>query len=441
MGGSDSETVEQWDNDVNDDNEVMEKHILSKSTFIRGVQCLKSLYLNKKRPFLRDKIPQERLLVFKRGHKVGEMAHAMFPGGINMSPGHPSAYRKAIIRTQEQINEGYPVIYEAAFQHEQVMILLDILVHTQNGWHAYEVKSSASISETYLMDAALQHYVIRGSGLEITGISIIHINREYVREEEIDVHHLFSIVDVTDEALSRRQYVAEQIRKEKETLLLTKSPLIEVGPHCHEPYDCDFIGHCWKKVPKPAALPPLENFKAETITGLKKVTGKVGFIKFLTIKTAIPAYRGTKPYQEIAFAYCIKTEKREKFVIFGHEENPHIKLVPELAKDISGLDTLICFGQDSLCKLFPKKIKIIDLLNAVLENSSLQKTRHGESLLGKIIEISRSEIEMPAYGSDAVCTHHYLEEYPSAEVSESIKEYASKWTEGIARLHGFLVNS
>jgi len=52
----------------------MEKHVLSKSTFIRGNQCLKSLYLNKKRPFLRDKLSPEQLEKFRRGHNVGFLA-------------------------------------------------------------------------------------------------------------------------------------------------------------------------------------------------------------------------------------------------------------------------------------------------------------------------------------------------------------------------------
>lgn len=62
----------------------MEKHILSKSAFIRGVQCLKSLYLNKKRPFLRDRISDAQQAVFKRGTDVGVLARQLFPCGVDM---------------------------------------------------------------------------------------------------------------------------------------------------------------------------------------------------------------------------------------------------------------------------------------------------------------------------------------------------------------------
>lgn len=64
----------------------MEKHILSKSTFIKGYHCLKSLYLYKNRIFLRDKITAEQRAKFKRGHEVGDLAQDLFPGGIDVSP-------------------------------------------------------------------------------------------------------------------------------------------------------------------------------------------------------------------------------------------------------------------------------------------------------------------------------------------------------------------
>ncbi|MDZ7740732.1 MAG: hypothetical protein U5Q03_03020 [Bacteroidota bacterium] len=81
----------------------MEKHILSKSTFIRGVQCLKSLYLNKKRPFLRDRLSAEQRAKFSRGHEVGLLAQELFPGGTDLKPKSPALYRKAVRATADLI--------------------------------------------------------------------------------------------------------------------------------------------------------------------------------------------------------------------------------------------------------------------------------------------------------------------------------------------------
>jgi len=229
----------------------MEKHLLSKSTFIRGNQCLKSLYLNKKRPFLRDRLSPEQLAKFKRGHKVGELAQHLFPGGIDLKPKSPSQYRKKVLETEQIIQtDSYNTLYEVAFQYDRLLILLDIL-HKENGnWSAYEVKSSLHLSETYLLDAAFQYYVISNQNIQLKDFFLVYVNKDYDFSQALDLNKLFIKESVLDRVLKRQTYIREQVVREKEALLLEKSPPIAVGLHCTKPYPCDFIGHCWKNIPK-----------------------------------------------------------------------------------------------------------------------------------------------------------------------------------------------
>jgi len=226
----------------------MEKHILSKSTFIRGSQCLKSLYLNKRRPFLRDSLSQEQIAIFQRGTKVGVIAQQLFPGGVDVRPKSPKLYKKSVADTLEQIANGTPVIYEATFQHNGVLIMLDILVRRNNKWFAYEVKSSLSVSETYLLDASVQYYVITNSGIQLEDFFIVHMNRDYVKNGEINYNELFIKESVKNTATKNLNLVENQIEEQKEILNYQHSPKIEIGPHCSNPYPCDFHGHCWKGV-------------------------------------------------------------------------------------------------------------------------------------------------------------------------------------------------
>jgi len=234
----------------------MEKHLLSKSTFIRSTQCLKSLYLHKNRSFLKDRLSAEQLAKFKRGTDFGILAHQLFPGGINLQPKSPSQYRKAIADTVEQLlSENDFCIYEACFQSDQVLIILDVLERKNGKIYAYEVKSSKAISPTYFKDAALQYYVIQNSGIEIEDFSIIYMNENYIQdtegdEKKLDLNQLFIIKSVLPEIYDLQAFIKEHIPKAKETLFLKHSPEIEVGPHCNSPYPCDFIGHCWKNIPK-----------------------------------------------------------------------------------------------------------------------------------------------------------------------------------------------
>src|ERR1041385_2627944 len=138
----------------------LEKHILSKSTFLRGLQCSKSLYLYKNFIQLRDAPSPEQQAIFSRGNNVGLLAQKLFPGGVDATPKKRSDNIAAVNRTRELIEAGATVIYEAAFQHQKVLAILDILVKKEDGWYAYEVKSSLKISNTYILDASLQYWVI-----------------------------------------------------------------------------------------------------------------------------------------------------------------------------------------------------------------------------------------------------------------------------------------
>jgi len=56
----------------------MQKHILSKSTFIKGLQCEKALYLSKFHRELRDELSSQKEAIFSQGNKVGQLSNNYF---------------------------------------------------------------------------------------------------------------------------------------------------------------------------------------------------------------------------------------------------------------------------------------------------------------------------------------------------------------------------
>lgn len=238
----------------------MKQHSLSKSSFIRGVQCPKSLYLYKNFYSLRDRLSPETQSKFSRGHNVGLLAQQLFPDGINMKPFSPQQYARAVERTKELILKDTNTIYEAAFSFNDVTVYLDILNFENGSWKAYEVKSSIEVSEIYKMDASLQYYVISNSGIDLASFNIIYINKDYVRGENLDIKKYFLFRDVTEIAILNQSYVQTKVDEFKSLLADKKIPDIGIGTHCHDPYDCDFIGHCWKEIPKQKSVFSLPAF-------------------------------------------------------------------------------------------------------------------------------------------------------------------------------------
>jgi len=403
----------------------MEKHILSKSTFIRGAQCLKSLYLHKNRYFLRDQLSPEQRAKFTRGTNVGLFAQNLFPGGVDCKPKSPSQYQKSVIKTQELVIQGdAEVIYEATFQHDQVLIMLDILTKNDSRWNAYEIKSSLSISETYILDAALQYYVLVNSGIEIDKFFLVHINPNYVLHGDLDIHQLFSFTDVTNEIHGMESFVQEKIKAGKNAAQLKSSPQVDIGPHCHYPYPCDFIGHCWKHIPKPSIfdLPGfgfeekfamygkgqilinqitdltqftpiqqrivqsqqtgLEHFNSKKLKQfLAPIGDKTTFLSFLGYRPAIPVFENFKPYDVLPVNACISSKgnhpsTRYSWFFQNDKSDPQILFFDFVRKYLAASDSIVMFGALSFLEYlnrfgerFPSsksdieeiKVKIIDL--------------------------------------------------------------------------------
>ena len=55
--------------------------ILSKSRYLRGLQCPKALWLIKHRPDLRAESGKTQEVMFEKGRTVGKLARGLFGGG------------------------------------------------------------------------------------------------------------------------------------------------------------------------------------------------------------------------------------------------------------------------------------------------------------------------------------------------------------------------
>ena len=319
---------------------------LSKSRFVSGAQCEKKLYFDLFRKDLKPPVTFQQQKIFNTGHEIGNLAQQAFPGGRDASPAHYPDFSKSLADTREWIRAGVNTIYEAAFQHEGVLAALDIL-HRENGelW-AIEVKSSGSVKEYHLTDAALQYWVMSHAGFKPDKVFLMHINKLYVRQGRIDTKVLFKLVDITEKVLERQDWVTQ---KAGEFRLLQEGhePIIEIGKQCHTPFFCDYIQHCWQHLPPHsvfelnyargkdwdlyhqgiiglADIPddiPLSHRQRIQVDGIKHGLAFVDksaisdflskwiyplyFFDFETVSPAIPIMDGTSPFQQVPFQYSL----------------------------------------------------------------------------------------------------------------------------------------
>ena len=133
---------------------------ISKSAFMRGMQCPKMLWLDRHKPSLKI-IPEEIQARLDAGNDFGDRAMGMFGPYEEMTvyrPGTTIPDTAAMLaRTAEHLAAGTPVICEAAFSNYNNYCAVDILRRTDTGYDIYEVKKSPELSEQYVKDAGFQH--------------------------------------------------------------------------------------------------------------------------------------------------------------------------------------------------------------------------------------------------------------------------------------------
>ncbi len=395
----------------------MTKHVLSKSTFMYGCQCPKRLFLYKFKPSLRNPEDEGQQAIFAAGTNVGLLAQSLFPGGVDASPPDTFSYQKSVEKTRKLIEAGATVIYEAAFQFEEVLCALDILVRKKNKWYAFEVKGSVSVRPQYIQDASLQYHVITNSGLKLEDISIVYLNNQYERQGDLDIKQLFNTDSILGEVLEQQPFISDKIVELKVMLTLKKEPVMDIGPHCSDPYTCNFTNHCWKDFPtennifslsrgpgwelyeegfkhlddipqdyalSPKAAMQLNHYRTgEIFIDEKAIKGFLSefqyplyFFDFETIMPAVPEFDHSRPYQQLPFQFSLHIKRKpgaalEHYSFLGDGiTDPREALIKEMIKLLGSKGSIIgwnaSFEKTCIKKLildFPKYEKQLSSIN------------------------------------------------------------------------------
>ena len=208
-------------------------HLLSKSKYIRGLQCDRALWLDVFNPRL-ARYTAEQMRRFDRGRDFELAFKSTFPDGIDLSAELKRNVDAYPARTAELLDKGDGVaLFEAGFLYDDVLVLADVVQQCEDGTlDIYEVKSGTALSDTYRRDAALQHYVISHCR-EINTFSIVYANPDggFIKEE-------------LSAALQEQHGEIEKNIAAMKDILRHGEPATPTGQHCLEPYACPYQHYC-----------------------------------------------------------------------------------------------------------------------------------------------------------------------------------------------------
>lgn len=328
---------------------------LSKSRIQSGRQCHKRLWLELHDPKAArwTTSAQARL---DEGTRFGDLARELLGGGVLVSADHLHV-DEALAETAALLAQPHtaaPMLFEPAFAHEGVRVRVDAF--QRHGAHdtLIEVKSTTSVKAEHVWDCAIQTWVARGAGRNVTRIMHGHVDRDFVYQTEGDYRGLLKLVDITAEVDALVPLIP-RIVEELMQVSVGPKPAISTGGGCFSPYECPFLAHCraaelpgpefpidvlpragalvdrlaeagyrdLRDVPDSELQNPRHRLVATaTRTGetfvsddLQRLLAGIeyprSYLDFETITFVVPRWLGTRPFQQLPFQYSLHSESRD----------------------------------------------------------------------------------------------------------------------------------
>jgi hypothetical protein len=368
----------------------MASKLLSKSKYLSGLQCPKYLWLL---VHASERIPEPDTATqhrFDQGHVVGGLAKRLFPDGIDIPV---NDFMGNIRQTLQRIDQR-DTFFEGGIMVNDLYFRADVMNPvSDNEWDIIEVKSSTSVKDVDVHDVSFQKYCCDLLGLKIRKCHLMHINRDYVRQGEIDPEQLFITEDITENVGSAINWIPGMIEDMRKTIEADECPDISISKRCMNPYECPLKGECHDFLPENSVMELYrggdkcyalllngvqhiadipEDFKLNdkqqiqrncVLDGLPYIDSEgvqqfldmlrypLYYLDFETISPAVPLFDGTRPYQRIPFQYSLHVVMAEHamplhFSFLAEDtSDPRLTFITELKSQLGKKGSIIVYNK------------------------------------------------------------------------------------------------
>jgi len=202
------------------------------------------------------------------------------------------------------------------------------------------------------------------------------------------------VESVYDQVLEFLPRIPNEVRRLKDVIESPDIPPIDIGPHCSDPYDCDFKGTCWKHIPEYSVfdisrlnkdkkfdlykqgiislnqidlsqtdLNPNQVLQVQSelsgsvhidLNQIRNFTNGLNyplyFLDFETIGPAIPIYNGSRPYEQLVFQYSLHiretpiSEIEHRVYLADPTEDPRVGFIEQLIQDCDSKGDILVYN-------------------------------------------------------------------------------------------------
>lgn len=280
----------------------------------------------------------------------------------------------------------------------------------------YEIKSATGVDKDDLYDVAFQALVLR-SRVPLERCFLLHLNKEYTCQGELDLEQLFSAEDVTEKVA---EILPEVEGLRQEALQAAQAPQPDWLAHCLSPRECPCPEVCHPGLPgfsifdiprlgpkkkvdlllrgirDARDIPPDFDLNAQqrrvaalAVSGapsldpralraeLERLQFPLWFLDYETCIAAVPRYPGYHPQQQIVFQYslhCLEDpegEARHAGHISAAPGDPALPLLERLSAALGPAGTVVVWNKtfektmnSAMARLHPIHAPFLEDLNA-----------------------------------------------------------------------------
>jgi len=418
---------------------------ISKSQYLKGLQCPKALWLYRHRPDLAPEVPASKQQIFDQGHEVGILAQQYFTGGVEVTDKYYDI-DKAIASTKNHIRNGVGIIYEAtACSPDGAYSRIDILrkASMPDQWDLIEVKQSKGVKDYYLDDMAFQRYAFKNAGYNVRNSYLMRINGSYVRFGPLNLHELFAMEDYTMLVSDKMADIPARIDTLLEITNSDNEPSIEIGNHCKKPFKCDYRHYCRQhhNIPVYSVYEIFGGTKLEQLLeqGIKEISEipedfsctarqtiainayknqeihvnqsaireflnslvyPLFYLDYETIFPSVPLFDNASPNQQIPFQFSLhiqeKTDGKARHIDFLHTElsDPRPHFVQKLTASLTGKGSVVVYN-----KAF--EVRINNALGHALPQYADTLKNINERMVDLLVPFRSRNLYHPAMQGDA----------------------------------------
>ena len=336
---------------------------LSKSDYLLFLKHPAWGWLKKNNKSVLPPIDANTQAIFDAAKLFEEYAQELFPEGFLLGFNGFSEYESLGPRTAQAILAKHTTLFQAKFQHAELVCIVDILVLDGKKAELYEIKASTKVKDENLFDLAFQLHVLEKCGYTVVKTGVIFVNTNYVRSGAIDCHGLTCRQDTTEQVAAYRELTTRQIARAltcfrspncpdlspKHARLrsfhdwlpiyfsLTKIPEGSLYGLCR--LDAKLVGELEDKgvklLSEISQEVPLNENQSRQLEAMRLGVPQINhveinrfldalqyplyFFDYETCAHTLPLFEGTKPYQQVAFQYSLHVMQEPNGSLEHHE--------------------------------------------------------------------------------------------------------------------------